>query len=139
MSVRIRGVRARQLAVRTSFGLPAATAMTQVLTDSTCASPYGSDHAGLNAFERREGEEELLDAGLALEGDDDLVVGAGGLAGDDDAFSEFWMAHVISGGEGLERRGSVVVAKGRAQARPRRSGVGDLMVAVRHHLPVGRP
>ena len=59
--------------------------------------------SGVHTLQRGEGEEQLLDAGLALKGDDDLVVGAGGLAGDDDPLTELGVADVIAGSEGLGR------------------------------------
>src|SRR3990172_9217184 len=55
----------------------------------------------LRAFQRREGKQQFLDAGLALEGDHDLVVGPGGLAGDDDPLAELRVADVVAGGERL--------------------------------------
>src|SRR3972149_2448351 len=53
----------------------------------------------LRPLQRGEGEEQLLDAGLALEGDDDLIAGAGGLAGDDDPLPETGVTHVVAGRE----------------------------------------
>src|SRR3990170_6589290 len=53
----------------------------------------------LGPLQGGEGEEQLLDAGLALEGDDDLIVGAGALAGDDDPLAELRVADVVAGGE----------------------------------------
>src|SRR3990172_4636055 len=70
----------------------------------------------LRALQRGEGEQQLLDAGLALEGDDHLVVGPGGLAGDDDPLAELRVADVVAGGEDL-RGGSPF-------DRLRTSGVG---------------
>jgi hypothetical protein len=64
-------------------------------------SPLLPSRLTLHPFQGREGEEELLDAGLALEGDDDLIVGAGGLAGDDDAFTELGVADVVARSERL--------------------------------------
>src|SRR3990170_237773 len=64
----------------------------------------------LRPLQGGEGEQQLLDASLALEGDDHLVVGAGGLAGDDDPLTETGVAHVVAGGEdfgGRRGRGSV--------------------------------
>src|SRR3990172_2417160 len=58
----------------------------------------------LRPLQRGEGEQQLLDARLALEGDNDLVVGAGGLAGNDDPPSELRMAHVVAGGEDVRHR-----------------------------------
>src|SRR3989337_2125356 len=58
----------------------------------------------LRPLQRGEGEQQLLDAGLALEGDDDLVVGPGGLAGDDDPLAETGVTDVVAGGEHLGRR-----------------------------------
>src|SRR3972149_11259849 len=71
----------------------------------------------LGPLQGGEGEEQLLDAGLALEGDDHLVVGAGGLAGDDDPLPELRVADVVAGGEGIrgDRRASGV---GRSMLRP---------------------
>ena len=72
-------------------------------------------------LQRGEAEEELLDAGFALEGYDYLVVGAGGFAGDDDAFAELGVADVVAGGEGFERglRGRLLrgCRKGRGPTR----------------------
>ncbi len=55
----------------------------------------------LHLLQGRKGEEQLLDAGLALEGDDDLIVGAGGVTGDDDPLSELGVADVVSRSERL--------------------------------------
>src|SRR3972149_8342057 len=59
----------------------------------------------LGPLQGGEGEEQLLDAGLALKGDPHLVRGAGGLAGDDDPLAETGVTDVVAGGEDL-RRGS---------------------------------
>ena len=69
----------------------------------TAASGDSSILPGVHPLQGGEGEEELLDASLALEGNDNLVVEPGGLAGDDDALAELGVADVIAGGEGLSR------------------------------------
>ena len=69
-------------------------------TGAACCAP-----SCVHALQRGEGEQHLLDAGLAPEGDDHLVVGGGGLAGNDDPFAELGVADVVAGGERLGATG----------------------------------
>src|SRR3972149_4491638 len=78
----------------------------------------------LRPLQRREGEEQLLDAGLALESDDDLVIGAGGLAGDDDPLAELRVADVVAGGEGFGGCHTLPPPPGRRAVGPPRPRVG---------------
>ncbi len=65
-------------------------------------APQSQVRSGIHPLQVSEGEEQLLDACLALEGDDDLIVGAGGLAGDDDPLPELGVADVVTGSERLD-------------------------------------
>src|SRR3990170_8609483 len=82
----------------------------------------------LGPLQGGEGEEQLLDAGLALEGDDDLVVGAGGIAGDNDALAELRVADVVAGGEGFGGSNRPSLPGGRSMLRPYAGG-GTVAVA----------
>ena len=94
----------------------------------------------LQAFQRSEAQQQLLDAGLALKSHNAKVVGgAGGLAGDDDALAEFRMSDVVAGIKGLEGRSGLFVVEGSVEAGAVSAAMRAVTVAGGHHLALSRP